>query len=1097
MAKDVKFNIRLTIDGKEQVVTASTNVKALAKELGIAADQSTRFRDTLLRINQATQSFQNVFSGLQQLTGVMQEYTRANAVQQEAEVKLATVMRQRMQATEGDIDSIKKLCAAQQELGIIGDEVQLMGAQQIATFVQNRQALETLIPAMNNLVAQQRGFNATGSDAVSVGNLIGKAMQGQVSALSRVGISFDAAQEYVLKYGNETERAATIAEVITQNVGNMNAELRNTDAGQAKALANAFGDMKERIGAMVAPFESTLMYVGQLSFALNSIGTTMGGIWGVIKSVKALAVALNIAKVQTVAATIATKYHAAETAVLGTVSAATGVSVRILTFALRGLLIATGVGAVIVALGYAINALIGSSKNAADGLDEMSDAERQAQAASEAERAEVERNTAMMHQHIAMCKNFKGTKEEEKKVVDMLNNTYGSTMGYFSSVSAWYNTLIANSKAYAQQMINEARARQIANQIAKLDTQIYNLGYDEKGNPRDFSKDDDKKWVVDGGATTSWGSSQTYGHYETVAGSGLRKYLKAQLDLRTQREALVSQLNDLVSNPVEMPVHGSPTPPSGTTTSAHTGSHTGGHTGSATTTVDNAPKLTEEAITYKQLSDNVAYYQNMLENANITEKEAYEELVKKKTAAEAAVEAYNRMVEGIADLQKYDKDASSIEDMQVNVEVLRRQLSRTAPNSKEWQKVTDAINGWQDKLDGIEKGSMSSMERTISRIDEELKNRNLDMDAEVKLSTTRYNLQKQLDERSKEVAFKVEIEGREGNMGEIDRAIQFYTDRQQSEDADNVRKTQDIIDRLTKKRSVFELSVDLAEKSKEVKEIEELTAKERILKIRGIGFEELTSRIKDIDKKLADSNITDKQREELQKLSKTYKEWRKQSVSAFDSVKEGWSGIKGLGNGIKSMTDALQGNGDAWSKVTSIIDGFISIYESVSAVVGIINMLTEAAKAHATAKAVEATTTVIAAGAEEASADAGVAGAAAAKEETAAYMELASAKFFAAHASIPFGGFAIGAGFTAAAKAIVTAMGATAFAEGGMVFGPTLALFGEYPGAQRNPEVVAPLDRLATFLKPSDGIGGKVKFEIQGRKLRGVLKKEERHNQRM
>ena len=45
MAKDVKFNIRLTIDGKEQIVTASTNVKQFAQELEIARTESTKLRD--------------------------------------------------------------------------------------------------------------------------------------------------------------------------------------------------------------------------------------------------------------------------------------------------------------------------------------------------------------------------------------------------------------------------------------------------------------------------------------------------------------------------------------------------------------------------------------------------------------------------------------------------------------------------------------------------------------------------------------------------------------------------------------------------------------------------------------------------------------------------------------------------------------------------------------------------------------------------------------------------------------------------------------------------------------------------------------------
>lgn len=45
MAKDVKFNIKLTIDSKEQIVTASTNVKKFAEELEIARTESTKLRD--------------------------------------------------------------------------------------------------------------------------------------------------------------------------------------------------------------------------------------------------------------------------------------------------------------------------------------------------------------------------------------------------------------------------------------------------------------------------------------------------------------------------------------------------------------------------------------------------------------------------------------------------------------------------------------------------------------------------------------------------------------------------------------------------------------------------------------------------------------------------------------------------------------------------------------------------------------------------------------------------------------------------------------------------------------------------------------------
>ena len=71
------------------------------------------------------------------------------------------------------------------------------------------------------------------------------------------------------------------------------------------------------------------------------------------------------------------------------------------------------------------------------------------------------------------------------------------------------------------------------------------------------------------------------------------------------------------------------------------------------------------------------------------------------------------------------------------------------------------------------------------------------------------------------------------------------------------------------------------------------------------------------------------------------------------------------------------------------------------------------------------------------------------------------------------------------------------FAEGGLAYGPTLGLFGEYAGAKNNPEVVAPLNRLKALINPAGGtMSGKVEFEIDGRRLRGVLRNVDKYNDR-
>ena len=73
----------------------------------------------------------------------------------------------------------------------------------------------------------------------------------------------------------------------------------------------------------------------------------------------------------------------------------------------------------------------------------------------------------------------------------------------------------------------------------------------------------------------------------------------------------------------------------------------------------------------------------------------------------------------------------------------------------------------------------------------------------------------------------------------------------------------------------------------------------------------------------------------------------------------------------------------------------------------------------------------------------------------------------------------------------------TAFADGGIVSGPTLGLMGEYPGASSNPEVIAPLDKLKGMLKSGDNNSGFIaSTSIQGRDLAIVLERYNRDSAR-
>ena len=556
--------------------------------------------------------------------------------------------------------------------------------------------------------------------------------------------------------------------------------------------------------------------------------------------------------------------------------------------------------------------------------------------------------------------------------------------------------------------------------------------------------------------------------------------------------------------------------------------------------------------TYQQLSTNIEYYKKKLTGANTVEQQKIRENIqaweKKKAAIELAQKAAERPTE-IKTLQDVEKeldylqalrktankeDLANIDKLIGQTELLGAAMERPA-KLESLQDIDKEIE-YQRKLRATaNKEAISGIDAEISKL-ETLKNyienstvietpdSALKTYEQLNIKLSYYNdlLEKATEEQRPEIQKHInDIEGIKkawddslaalkkpadinqlDTIEKLDEAIRYYQEQQNKQSAEEIQNTQRTIDALEAKRKAMQRGIEIPSMQKEIGEISQLSGKEFKIKVRGIGFDALTDKIRELQKQLNDTDnpVTGQQRKDIEEMIATYEDWRKASISSFDTVRSGWDSIKGIGDSITSITDALEGNGNAWQQVTAIIDGFIQLYESISAIVGIINMLTTASTAHAAAKTGEAaatTATATAQGAETATQTAAAVAMipviAANKLATASYMELASAMYFAAHASIPFAGFGIAAGFVSAATAMVEAVGVMPFAKGGVVSGPTLALVGEYAGASNNPEVIAPLDKLRSMIQPQGaGIGGNVRFTIEGRKLVGVLSNETR-----
>lgn len=138
-------------------------------------------------------------------------------------------------------------------------------------------------------------------------------------------------------------------------------------------------------------------------------------------------------------------------------------------------------------------------------------------------------------------------------------------------------------------------------------------------------------------------------------------------------------------------------------------------------------------------------------------------------------------------------------------------------------------------------------------------------------------------------------------------------------------------------------------------------------------------------------------------------------------IKEGWGDIQGVGGGIQSITDALDGNKNAWQALSGVINGFISIAEGIQGIVQFVNMLTTATQAKSAATtadtAVTATNTTVT------------------TTNTSAKAGEAITNVTASGAKLPFPAniAAIAAGVAAVVAALAMISGA--FADGGVVGG--------------------------------------------------------------
>lgn len=500
-------SVRIKIDDDGSFKRVEVNAGDLRNAVRTVKDEADQLNASIVNWAQAAQSAQMLQSAISSVQSAFSALAGSYNEGQTQMARLGQAMQNTMSASQGEVDAILKLCEAEERLGVTSKEAQLAGAQELATYLELPSSLQALIPVLNDMTAQQLGVGASGQSVAQIASMLGKVMNGQTEALSRYGYKFEEVQKRILQFGDESERAAVLAQVVGDSVGGMAQAVRNSAEGAIFAAQTRIDNMTESLGALASRIQPVVNSLA--SFAMAAVGITK-----VVATIRSLNGVMAISKLQSAGLAVAIKVQSMAMSLLG-INAQTAatkiVALRIATAALYAG-ITLGLSVAIGALITLISKLSTKSESAAEGLNRAKEATDAYKDAVVGARSEMTRDIIETEKLIEQ-------KADESEKVNDLNEKYGKIFGHYNTLAEWYDILTTKSDLYCRQLGYQAKAEKL---IQQNSPSIVDLDEVRK----------QKKALEDAGKSTARRNvfvanphEMNYGHYE-LQDVPTRKYSK-------------------------------------------------------------------------------------------------------------------------------------------------------------------------------------------------------------------------------------------------------------------------------------------------------------------------------------------------------------------------------------------------------------------------------------------------------------------------------------------------------------------------------------------------------------------------------------------
>lgn len=266
MAKNINVLLSLKDQFTKPLQNATKNTKAMDRHLQKASNKVKAFGNATKEAMKKAAKYTAIgFGALTAATGVfLKQSIDAAKEKLKADKLLEANLKRTNNYSIDRINSLKNEAGALQDLGVIGDDVIVAGAGQLAMYKLSHDQIKKTMPILSDMIAKEKGFNATQEDSIAMADAIGKALDGKTKGLLKYGVQLTKAEEKVFKTMKAEKRLDFITNKLNKSIGGTNKALRETDEGKIVSAQGAFGDMQAEVGKKLMP------YLGKLAVWFHS-----------------------------------------------------------------------------------------------------------------------------------------------------------------------------------------------------------------------------------------------------------------------------------------------------------------------------------------------------------------------------------------------------------------------------------------------------------------------------------------------------------------------------------------------------------------------------------------------------------------------------------------------------------------------------------------------------------------------------------------------------------------------------------------------------------------------------------------------------------